>query len=231
GVDVEHCIRVADQPTGSYLAVLDDKGLLHLGMDDMRVVGAITSEYLRQRRDLFKQASAVFLDANLSEKTLRTAISLASRSGVPIAADPTSSNLAPRLLPFLERLWLITPNETEAEALVPHPIPHADRDQVIDAAKHLVNKGVEIAVIAMAELGVGYATAEGTGQIPAIKTEVLDPTGAGDALTAAVMFALLNNIPIDEAVRLGVSAAALTLRSPGTVSEELSLERLYNELR
>ncbi|TFH35902.1 MAG: ribokinase, partial [Anaerolineales bacterium] len=112
GVDVEHCIRVADQPTGSYLAVLDDQGLLHLGMDDMRVVGAITSEYLRQRRDLFKQASAVFLDANLSEKTLRTAISLASRSGVPIAADPTSSNLAPRLLPFLERLWLITPNET-----------------------------------------------------------------------------------------------------------------------
>jgi pseudouridine kinase len=230
GVEVEHCIRVPDQSTGSYLAVLDAQGLLHLGMDDMRASNAITSQYLRDRKELFKKAAAVFVDANLSEKTLRTAISLAFRAGVPIAADPTSVNLATRLLPFLDRLWLITPNQKEAEALCPHPVPHADRDQVIDAAKHLVSKGVEIAIIAMAEFGVGYATAEGTGYIPAIKTEVIDPTGAGDALTAAVIFALLNEIPLDEAVRLGVSAAALTLRTTGTVAQSLSLEFLYDEL-
>jgi len=200
-------------------------------MDDMRAIGAITTEYLRERRGLFNQAAAVFVDANLPENSLRTAISLAYRSGVPVAADPTSINLAPRLLPFLDRLWLITPNEKEAEALCPHPVPHADRDQAIDAAKHLVGKGVEIAIIAMAEFGVGYATVEGTGHIPAIKTDVLDPTGAGDALSAAVIFALLNDIPIDEAVRLGVSAAALTLRARGTVAQELSLERLYDALR
>ena len=81
----------------------------------------------------------------------------------------------------------------------------------------------------MAEFGVGYATTESTGHIPAIKTEVVDPTGAGDALSAAVIFALMNDIPIDEAVRLGVSAAALTLRSSGTVAQDLSLERLYQE--
>ena len=53
----------------------------------------------------------------------------------------------------------------------------------------------------------------------------------GDALSAAVIFALLNEIPLDEAIRLGVSAATLTLRSTGTVSAQLSLERLYDELR
>ena len=230
GIDVTNCIYVTDQPTGSYLAILDDQGFLHLGMDDMRASRAITSDYLRNHKDLFKNAAAVFVDANLREKTLQTAISLANRAGVPIAADPTSIILAPRLIPFLEQLWLITPNEKEAEAICPHPVPHADRDQAIDAAKHLVNKGVEIAIIAMAEFGVGYATAESTGHIPAIKTEVIDPTGAGDALSAAVIFALLNDIPIDEAIRLGVSAAALTLRHTGTVAQDLSLERLYDEL-
>jgi pseudouridine kinase len=229
GINVEHCLQISDHSTGSYLAILDEQGNLHLGMDDMRISESIMSEYLHERRPLFKEAAAVFVDANLPEKTLRTAISLAHRAGVPIAADPTSVNLAPRLQPFLERLWLITPNEKEAEALCPHPISHADRDQAIDAAKHLVNEGVEIAIIAMAEFGVGYATAESTGHIPAIKTDVVDPTGAGDALSAAVIFALLNAIPIDEAVRLGVSAAALTLRSSGTVAQGLSLERLYNE--
>lgn len=229
GINVDHCLQISEHPTGSYLAILDEQGNLHLGMDDMKISEQITSEYLQDRRFLFNEASAVFLDANLPEATLRTAISLASRAGVPVAADPTSVNLAPRLQPFLEKLWLITPNEKEAEAICPHPIPHADREQAINAAKHLVNEGVQIAIIAMAEFGVGYATTESTGHIPAIKTDVIDPTGAGDALSAAVIFALLNDIPIDEAVRLGVSAAALTLRSPGTVAQDLSLERLYDE--
>jgi len=60
---------------------------------------------------------------------------------------------------------------------------------------------------------------------------VLDPTGAGDAQTAAVLFGLLNGIPLDESVRLGISAAALTLRTPGSVVANLSLEMLYDELR
>ncbi|HHH83252.1 MAG TPA: ribokinase [Chloroflexi bacterium] len=230
GVDIEHTIRVPEQPTGSYLAILDSQGALHTGIDDMRVIDAMPPEFLRERRELFRQASAVFVDANLPERTLRTAISLAFRSKTPIAADPTSVKLAPRLCPYLERLWLITPNEPEAERLCAHPVPHADPASAIAAARHLVTEGVNIAIITMAEFGVGYAAAEGSGHIPAMKTEVVDPTGAGDALTAAVIFALMNAIPLDEAVRLGVAAAALTLRVPGTVVADLSLERLYEEL-
>ncbi len=231
GVNVDHALIVPDQPTGIYLAILDNQGNLHLGMDDMRVIDAITSEYLRQQRELFKGAIVVFVDANLPPKTLKTAISIAWRAKVPIAADPTSVSLAPALLPHLERLWLITPNETEAEVLCPHPVPHADRDMAIDAARHLVSQGVDIAIVTMAEFGLGYASADMSGHVPALQTEIIDPTGAGDALTAAVIFALLNDIPLDEAVRLGLSAASLTLRSPGTVATDLSIEMLYDGLR
>ena len=54
--------------------------------------------------------------------------------------------------------------------------------------------------------------------------------GAGDALAGAVIYALLNDIPVDEAVRLGVSAATLTLESIDTVRQDLSLESLYAQL-
>ena len=57
-----------------------------------------------------------------------------------------------------------------------------------------------------------------------------DPTGAGDALTAAVLFGLLNDMPIDDAVRLGVAAASLTLTYRGSVIPDLSLEKLYDQL-
>jgi pseudouridine kinase len=46
-----------------------------------------------------------------------------------------------------------------------------------------------------------------------------------------VIFALLNEIPLDEAVRLGASAATLTLRTTGSVVPDLSLEMLYDQLR
>jgi pseudouridine kinase len=82
----------------------------------------------------------------------------------------------------------------------------------------------------MAEQGLCYATSETSGYIPAIKTSIVDPTGAGDALSATVIFALLNDIPIDDAVRLGVSAASLTLRYRGAVVPDLSLEKLYDQL-
>ena len=54
--------------------------------------------------------------------------------------------------------WLITLNEAEAETLCDHPIPHADRESAIEAARHLVSEGVDVAVGVTG--GVGVLTEE-----------------------------------------------------------------------
>jgi pseudouridine kinase len=230
GIDVEPVLEVAGGRTSAYLAVLDESGSRHLALDDMGVLDCITPEYLRSQRTLFDEASVVFVDANLSPRSLAAAVSLCRRANVPLVADPTSSLLAPRLLPHLSDLWMITPNEREASVLCPEPVPHGDRERALQSARFLVSSGVDIAVLAMAECGVCYATAESSGHVPALVTDVHDPTGAGDAMTAAILFGLLNEIPIDEAVRLGAAAAAITLRTPGSVVSNLSLELLYDQL-
>ena len=231
GINVEACLTVPGEHTGAYLAVLDEQGNKQLALDEMRVIESISPQHIRNCRDLFGAASAVFVDANLPVATLAAVVSAAGRAGVPLIADPTSVSLANRLRPHLTSLFMITPNEAEASALCPHPVPHADRGQALDAARHLVSQGVHCAVATMAEFGVAYATTQTSGHIPAVQTEILDPTGAGDALTAAILFALQNSIPIDEAVRLGASAAAITLRTSGSVVPDLSIERLYDQLR
>jgi pseudouridine kinase len=88
--------------------------------------------------------------------------------------------------------------------------------------------GVQVAIVTLAEQGVCYATPDGSGHVPAVKTHVVDRTGAGDALTAGVVFGLNNGFPIDEAVRLGASAAALTLQHNDSVCQTLSLDCLYD---
>jgi pseudouridine kinase len=155
---------------------------------------------------------------------------LARRAKIPVFADPTATLLAHRLVPHLSHLYLITPNINEAAFFCGRTFDPADPQQAQEAAKHLVSQGVRIAIVTLAEFGLCYATSETSGFISAIRTDIVDPTGGGDALTAAVIFALLNDIPLDDAVRLGVSAASLTLRHRGAVFPDLSLEKLYDQL-
>jgi pseudouridine kinase len=103
-------------------------------------------------------------------------------------------------------------------------------EAAVVAAKQLVALGVEIAVITLAEHGLCYATSGESGRVPAVRTEVVDLTGGGDALTAAIIFALLNEIPVSEAMPLGCSAASLTIASEHTVVPDLTLELLYDNL-
>ncbi len=230
GVNVSSVLRTDLYPTGFYMGVLDARAHLRFAVDDMRVISELTPEYLHQNENLFESAGFVFVDGNLPEPTLRAALSLAKKSKLPICADPASSVLAERLKPHLGKLRLVTPNVSEAGVLTGRSFESSNREAALEAARALVNEGVGIALIALAEFGVVYASAETSGHIPAIQTPILDPTGAGDALTAAVIFGLVNEMELDDAVRLGVSAASITLRHSGTVYPELTLEKLYEQL-
>ena len=201
-----------------------------MALDDMRIMSAITPAYLRQQAALFQDACMVFVDANLQPAALKTVFALARRAKVPVCADTTSTTLAGRLEPHLEEIYLLTANRSEASVINPDTPEITGRFTALQAVRQLVNRGVEIAIIPLAHFGVCYATSETSGHVPAVRTRVIDPTGAGDALMATVIFGLVNDISIDEALRLGVTAASLILKYPGTVFPGLSLEKLYDEL-
>jgi pseudouridine kinase len=230
GVDVSAVYATDKFPTGFYMGVLNENGARQFAFDDMRILEELTAAYLLYNENMFEKAGLVFVDANLPEMALKTAFKLARKYKLPVCADPTSVTLAPRLKPYLRHIKLLAPNHLEASILTGHPFDPSDHESALEAARSLVTKGVEIVFITLAEHGLCYATSETSGHISAIHTNVGDPTGAGDALVAAVIFALMNNIDIDDAARLGISAATLALRYHGTVFPELSLEKLYDEL-
>jgi len=229
GIDVSHVLVDAGHRTAAYLAVLDETGNLVMSVDDMGInPELITPEFIYRRRALFRDACMLVLDANLSPATMQTIFRLARKYDVVACADPTTATLAPRLLPHLPDLTLVAPNSAEAEALC--GVVVRDRETALAAAQKLVGLGVRIAIVTLGATGLVYATSQESGHIPALQTEIVDLTGAGDALTAGVVFGLLNDFPVDEAVRLGVSAAGLTLQCRETVCPTLSLDRLYDQL-
>jgi len=229
GVDVSYLLESPDHHTGAYMAVYGPTGAPVVSIDDMDALSAITPAVIYSRRSLVRDAAMVVIDANLAPPTINSLLRLAVKYRAPVSADPTSVSLAARLKPHLRHLFMVTPDLPEAEVLCGRSLRNT-RSQGIAAAKQLVAMGVQVAIVTMAELGVCYATPEVSGHVPAVKTQVVDRTGAGDALTAGVVFGLLNDFPIDEAVRLGASAAALTLQCTESVCPDLSLDHLYDGL-
>lgn len=228
-LDVTRVLVDPDQRTAAYLAVLDQEGGLVISIDDMGINSAlITPSFIYRQRALFRDARMVVLDASLAPATLDTVFRLVDKYDTPVCADPTTAPLAHRMCAHLSKLTMITPNAAEAQALC--DVPVLDRESALTAAQRLVSCGVQIAIVTLGATGLVYATSQESGHIPAIECEIVDLTGAGDALTAAVVFGLLNDFPVDEALRLGTSAAALTLHSRDTVCPSLSLERLYDQL-
>jgi pseudouridine kinase len=230
GIDITHIPRVPEGHTGGSMAFIAETNDVDMGINDYSILEHVTRELLLGHASLFADAALVAIDATLSTEALATAFELAEQYGVLVCADPTSAALAGKMCDFLPRLYMIAPNSAETTALCGLPLPAHDAETAIQAARHLVSLGVEIAIITLGEQGLAYADSSGSGHIPAIRTHVVDPTGAGDALTAGVIFGLLNAVPLDEAMRLGVSAATLTLRSRESVVPALSQELLYDEL-
>lgn len=228
GVNIDYMLITCERRSAAYIALQDDAGQLLVGIDDTAATIALTPALIDEHTALLEGARMVVMDTNVHLETGERLLAICRAAHVPVVLAPVAYMPTLNYGHLAGAFYLMTPNAVEAQALTGTPIH--DVRQGILAAKQLIAAGVEVAIISMADAGLVYATPDLSGHVPAIEVEVVDATGAGDALTATVVYALLNDIPVDEAVRLGASAATLTLGSAETVRQDLSLESLYAQL-
>jgi pseudouridine kinase len=230
GVDIRHVQIISGERTGAYIAVLEEDGSLAVALDDVRVMQHITPNLLLQHYSLFRDAQMVMMDGSLSESAMETVVNLCQQYQIPLCADPSSARLAQKLLPYLSHLHLVVPNEVEAAQLCQLDYFGSHPDDALDLARVLVRSGVDFVVITLTTFGLVFATSSETGHIPANYNAIVDNTGAGDAVTAAVIFGMVNNFPPLQSFRLGAAAASLTVQTAETVVPDLSLDMLYEHL-
>lgn len=116
GVGVTHLLPA--EATGTYTALLDDRGELVTAVSDMRASDDLSPAALTPVAELLAGARLLVLDANLQPHTLQAAARLAP--GVPVIVEPVSTPKAERLRPLLEAgvdWFALTPNLDEVRAL------------------------------------------------------------------------------------------------------------------
>jgi pseudouridine kinase len=231
GVRVEYVHRT-DQPTGTYVALLDCDGEMVAAVADMAATSALGPEEVNRARDLIATAGLVVLDGNLDPGTLDHTLDLAHASGVRTIVEPVSVLKAARLAPHVtpaRPLYAVTPNRDELAALTGLAV-RTDR-QVRLGCDTLHQRAVRHVWVRLGERGSLLSSASaGTTVIPAPSTTIRDVTGAGDAMLAAFCHAVLRGSEPLDAARFGQAAAALTIASAHTVRPDLTAQLIEAEL-
>lgn len=209
GVDMAAAVTVA-AATGSYLALLDERGEMLAAINDMRGTALLSPEHLAARRGLLQAAEFLVADCNISEACLAWLCAFARDEGKRLLIEPVSVAKAQRLLrlPVPLGLYVATPNVAQLVALGGLACAHA-----LGIAHVVEHRGPQGALVSDGRSAVAVAPCQVT---------VRDVTGAGDAAVAGLVCGLVEGRSMVEAARMGQATAALKLQSADSVARTLS---------
>lgn len=221
GIDASHALRVTDCATSTYLYIADEEGEMALALSDMEVCDRITPSYLAANQQILQNARVIVADTNIPQETL---VYLAENCSVPIFCDPVSTIKAEKLRPILNKIHTLKPNRLEAELL--SGISICSKQDAEKAAMALIEKGVRRVFISMGAEGVYAATADMQMWFSNLPGNMVNTTGCGDAFMAALVWAYLQDMTLEETALAGLAAGSIAMESTETINPAMSATAL-----
>ncbi|PUU94215.1 MULTISPECIES: PfkB family carbohydrate kinase [Halanaerobium] len=240
GVDISHfkISTAQEHKTGVYLAHLDQEGDLIGAVNDMRILKEIDSNYLQDKRKIIETSAMVIFDTNLEESTISYLLELCSAKKMIKIADAVSVEKALKLKGKLTNLDYLRGNLDEIEVMLgivtvekaelARKLSLKDR---IERVRNFYKQNADLPelIISTGKDGAYYLSHQDKmvklKHFPAASInmeEIVETTGAGDALTAGLAAGIMNKLSIDKAIELGIKASALTVKSELTCNPDLA---------
>ncbi|MBW8822503.1 MAG: carbohydrate kinase, partial [Streptomyces sp.] len=172
--------------------------------------------------DAMHGAAWLVLDGNLRTDTIAHCLSLAEEHDVPVVLDPVGVTKAARLGP-LPGLHTFTPNRDELTAW-------AGTDDLDAAREHAHAQGIDVVWL---REGADGSTLHSFGEATRLHlppADVVDVTGAGDAMLAAYVHRLRAGDSVVQAGWFATAAAWLTVQSATAVRHDLTQDLVHGTL-
>ena len=221
GIDLALAVTTPE-PTGTYLAILNQEGEMVSAVSDMRGIDRLQPEHLAALSHRLLEADMLVADCNIPCGCLEWLAAFAVRNGLRLIVEPVSVAKAERLKGVVRSapVFAITPNARQVETLT------GTAGEV--ALVQLQKLGFANIVVHQGSSGALTFDGQRFSIIDAIHVATIaDVTGAGDAAVAGLICGLLDGFDLATSARLGQYAAALKLSSPQSVAMGLTRERLY----
>lgn len=174
----------------------------------LSVLGAnlsCTPDHIEAAHRAFERADFFLTSLGSPEPAVNRALQIAADCALPALLDPAPLAKKP------PQLWnsasVLTPNQTEASRLSGETVK--DLPSAVAAAQKMAKRGIARIVITLGKTGCVIHDSDGPRLIPGFKTQVVDPTGAGDAFAAAMAVRLAEQATLEEAATFANAAGAL----------------------
>jgi ribokinase len=228
GVSTSHSTRDAGHATGIAIIGVDGQGhnaITVVSGANMR----IGENELREVLPVLERSKVLMLQLEIPLATCQAAAGAARRRGVKVVFDPAPAPAIGLPADLYGLIDVITPNETEAEALLgyqPKTIEEAAR-----AARELVVKGARGAILTLGARGAYAAGEGGEAFIPPFAVTPVSTVAAGDCFNAGLAVALSEGMGLIDAARFASACGALSTTKAGSAASaptRLEVERLLN---
>jgi ribokinase len=213
GINTSYIFSDPVNPSGVALISVDDNA------ENCIVVASgananLTPEDLKKAEEAIDQCDIVLLQLEIPMETVEYVAKIASEKGKKVILNPAPAQLLSAEL--LSHLYLVTPNETEAEMI--SGVKIIDEASANEAARVLSEKGVQNVIITLGSKGALVYNEGKSEVVPAYKVKAVDTTAAGDVFNGALTVALSEGRNLIEASRFGCKASAIAVTRPGAQS-------------
>ncbi|HVV71220.1 MAG TPA: ribokinase [Verrucomicrobiae bacterium] len=210
GIDVDPITRDPEEPSGAALIFVARDGENSIAVAP-GANGRLSPAHLKKAKAAFANVDTLLMQLEVPLETVLEAAKIASRAKVRIILNPAPARPLPAQL--LKMVSILTPNETEAEALT--GIRVKGPSSISRAADHLLRRGVQGVVLTLGARGAFVAAGKLRQFVPGAKVKAVDCTAAGDVFYGALCVALSEGRPLLEAVRFANAAAAISVTRMG----------------
>jgi ribokinase len=210
GIDTRYIVKDPKNPSGIALIMVDQTG-------ENCIVVAPGSNGTLSAYDIAEDVygddpSDVFLlQLEIPVSTVEFVAEKVFNNGNRVILNPApAKQLSDELL---RCLYLITPNEGEAELLT--GIKVTDAFSAEKSAEKIFRKGVKNVIITMGAAGAYLMSEKVSMMIPVVPVKALDTTAAGDVFNGALAVAISEGKDLEEAVGFANTAAAISVTRMG----------------
>ena len=203
-------IRAVPDGMGTWLAVFDNGGDVVASISkrpDLRPILGILEDH---GDEIFRDADSIALEIDCDKEIVKKVFALAEKYGKPVFAAVSNMSIAVERRDFLRSCHCFVCNQQEAGILFSEDYAGRTPEELRDIlAHHIQAAEISRMVVTMGGQGAVYATHDGeSGICPAIKVDVKDTTGAGDAFFAGVTIGLTYGKTMLESCGIGTRLAA-----------------------